>query len=74
MSATPQNNDQKAASANAEPAWLTLVHEYVSGLRFGVVQITVQAGQVAPIERTEKLRLDKPERVNPTGHPAGDNA
>jgi len=30
----------------------------VSGLRFGVVQLTVHDGQVVQIERTEKIRIN----------------
>jgi hypothetical protein len=58
-----QNTSQKAlpARADAEPEWLRLVRDHVDALRFGVVQITVQDGRVVLIERTDKLRFDKPE-------------
>ena len=48
------------AGADAEPEWLKLVREHVAALRFGVVQITIQDGRVVLIERTDKLRFDKP--------------
>ena len=48
------------AGTDAEPEWLKLVREHVTALRFGVVQITVQDGRVVLIERTDKLRFDKP--------------
>jgi hypothetical protein len=41
--------------------WIELVHQHVSSLRFGVVQIVVHDSRVLQIERTEKLRLDRPE-------------
>ena len=44
-----------------DPEWLRLVRQHVSALRFGVVQITVQNGHVVLIERTDRLRFDKPE-------------
>jgi len=44
----------------AENDWLALVAEQVGRLRFGVVQITVHDSRVVQIERTEKVRLDKP--------------
>ena len=49
------------AGVTPEPEWLRLVREHVGALRFGVVQITVQDGRVVLIERTDKLRFDKPE-------------
>jgi hypothetical protein len=48
------------AIANAEE-WQRLVAEQVESLRFGVVQIVVHDGRVVQIEKTEKVRLDKPE-------------
>lgn len=43
-----------------EPQWLDIVEGQVASLRFGVVQIVVHDARVIQIERTEKLRLDKP--------------
>ena len=49
-------------SKEAEPArWLEVVSEQVNHLRFGVVQIVVHGGRVVQIEKTEKVRLDKPD-------------
>jgi hypothetical protein len=48
----------------AEPAWLELVRTQVGSLRYGVVQIIVHDAQVIQIEKTERVRLDKPGRVN----------
>jgi Uncharacterized small protein len=40
--------------------WLKTVRQYVESLRFGMVQITVHEGRPVQIERTERVRLDKP--------------
>lgn len=40
--------------------WLEVVAEQIGTLRFGVVQIVVHDGRVVQIEKTEKVRLDKP--------------
>jgi hypothetical protein len=40
-------------------AWLRIVEEQVTSLRFGVVQIVVHDSRVVQIDRTEKVRLDK---------------
>ena len=40
--------------------WLALVVEQVRSLRFGVVEIIVHDSRVTQIEKTERLRLDKP--------------
>ena len=40
--------------------WLAMVAEQIATLRFGVVQIVVHDGRVVQIEKTEKVRLDKP--------------
>lgn len=44
------------------PEWLKVVRDQVEHLRFGVVQIVVHEHQVVQVERTEKVRFDKPER------------
>jgi hypothetical protein len=49
------------------PAWLNLVRSQVETISFGVVQIVVHENRVVQIERTEKVRLDKPESSN-TAH------
>jgi hypothetical protein len=41
------------------PAWLELVHQQVSSLKFGTVQITVHDSRVTQVERLEKVRLDR---------------
>jgi hypothetical protein len=50
-----------AVSEGRTEEWLRLVAAQVAGLRYGVVQLVVHDGRVVQIERTEKLRLDKPE-------------
>jgi hypothetical protein len=51
----------RAGKENSEPSWVSLVQGQVESIRFGVVQIVVHDSRVVQIERTEKLRLDKPE-------------
>ena len=46
---------------SVEPAWVELIRSHVKTMRFGVVQIVVHDSRVVQIERTEKLRLDRPE-------------
>jgi hypothetical protein len=40
--------------------WLELVRRQVSSLRFGVVEIAVHDSRVTQIEKTERVRLDRP--------------
>jgi hypothetical protein len=40
--------------------WLEVVQQQVGSLRYGVVQIVVHDSQVMQIEKTERVRLDKP--------------
>jgi len=48
----------------SEPAekrdWLEIVRQQVGSLRYGVVEIVVHDSQVTQIEKTERVRLDKP--------------
>ncbi len=50
-------NDNQAI----KPEWVNIVSEQVESLRFGVVQIVVHENRVVQIEKTEKVRFDKPE-------------
>ncbi len=45
---------------NDDAKWLDLVIQQVGSLRYGVVEIIVHDSQVTQIEKTERLRLDKP--------------
>ena len=45
-------------STVVEPEWLAAVRQHVADLRFGVVQITVHAGKVVQVERTERFRFE----------------
>ena len=51
-----KNGTQDVANAN----WLDIVREQVASLKYGVVEIVVHDSQVTQIEKTERLRLDKP--------------
>ena len=44
----------------ADANWLEIVSQQVGSLRFGVVEIIVHDSRVTQIEKTERLRLDKP--------------
>jgi len=61
-----------------EPAWQALLLSQVRSLRFGVVQVVVHDSRVIQIERTEKLRLDRPASAAPvvgaTALPASESA
>jgi hypothetical protein len=51
----------KSGSQNLDNAnWLEIVRQQVGSLRYGVVEIIVHDSQVTQIEKTERLRLDKP--------------
>ena len=57
-----------AAADSAEESvvtapWLSVVSDKVKSMRYGVVQIVVHDGQVTQIEKTERVRLDKPQKI-----------
>ena len=54
------NNHQIPAALPHCPAWLEVVREQVSSLRFGHVQIVVHNAQVVQVERTERIRFNRP--------------
>jgi hypothetical protein len=58
MSATLKNFE-----AQDDASILREIQSALAGLRFGSVEITVHNGQVVQIERKEKFRLQKPDRV-----------
>jgi len=43
-----------------KPNWLEVVQRHVGSLRYGVVQIIIHDSQVTQIEKTERVRLDRP--------------
>lgn len=51
-----------AGVGEEKPEWLEVVQRHVHSLRYGVVQIVVHDGQVTQIEKTERVRLDKPRK------------
>ena len=57
MSETPTKSGGKDLT-NAN--WLEIVRQQVDSLKYGVVEIVVHDSQVTQIEKTERLRLDKP--------------
>ena len=54
---------KSVSSGNEKPDWLEVVRQQVGSLRFSGVQIVVQDSQVTQIERTERVRLDKPQTI-----------
>jgi hypothetical protein len=54
----PQIKNGTPAAANDN--WLEIVRAQVASLKYGVVEIVVHDSQVTQIEKTERLRLDKP--------------
>jgi hypothetical protein len=48
------------ANASEKPDWLEVVRQHVESLRYGVVQIVVHDSLVTQIDKTERVRLDKP--------------
>jgi hypothetical protein len=46
----------------AAPEWLNVVRDQVEHLRFGVIQIVVHENKVVQVERTEKVRFEKPDK------------
>ena len=55
-----QIQQEVSAVNSGEPKWLALVTQQVKSLRYGVVEIVVQESRVVQLEKTERLRLDKP--------------
>jgi len=54
---------KSAGSGDEKANWLEVVRQQVGSLRFGVVQIVVHDAQVTQIEKTERVRLDKPQKI-----------
>jgi hypothetical protein len=54
---------KSVAGGNESSDWLEVVRQQVGSLRFGVVQIVVHDSQVTQIEKTERVRLDKPKKI-----------
>ncbi len=48
------------SSTDQQPNWLEVVRRQVGSLHYGVVQIVVHDSQVTQIEKTERVRLEKP--------------
>lgn len=53
-----------ASESSAKPNWLEVVQRQVKSLRYGVVQIIIHDSQVTQIEKTERVRLDRPPTSN----------
>jgi len=56
------NETRKPVATDAEDlSWLEIVRQQVGSLRYGVVEIVVHDSRVTQIEKTERVRLDKPQ-------------
>ena len=52
---------QQKRGVGTEPLnWLEVAVQQVESLQFGIVEIVVHDRRVVQIERTEKIRFDKP--------------
>lgn len=71
MEPKPKPEPAVATPASPDP-WLESVRQAVANLRYGVVQITVHAGKVVQVERTERFRIDLPP-APPAGAAANPN-
>ncbi|MEI7535101.1 MAG: YezD family protein [Verrucomicrobiae bacterium] len=58
------NRAESMLSLEALPEWLEVVRSQVASLRYGTVEIIVHDSQVTQIEKTERVRLDKPQPKN----------
>jgi hypothetical protein len=61
---------KSGGAGDEKPDWLAVVRQQVGSLSYGVVQIVVHDSQVTQIEKTERVRLDRPQKnLRPTGNP-----
>ena len=67
-----RNTQKSVPSADTQTQhWLDLVRQQVDSLQFGLVQVVVHDSRVVQIERTERLRLEKPAPgTSPLSNPA----
>ena len=47
--------------------WLEVVRQHVASLRYGTVEIVVHDRRVVEIDKTERVRLAKPDAVSRSG-------
>jgi hypothetical protein len=55
-----ENRTKPAPGAEERPDWLDIVRRQVGSLRYGMVQVVVHDSQVTQIDKTERVRLEKP--------------
>ncbi|HUA67671.1 MAG TPA: YezD family protein [Candidatus Saccharimonadales bacterium] len=53
-----------ADDAGGKTDWLELIRQQVGSLRYGMVQITVHDSRVTQVEKTERVRLEHPQKSN----------
>lgn len=49
-----------AGNGDTKTGWLEIVRQQIASMRFGVVQIVVHDSQVTQIDKTERVRLERP--------------
>lgn len=62
----PTRPDQPDLASN-KLNWLEVVCQHVASLRYGTVEIVVHDRQVVEIDKTERVRLGKPDAVGRSG-------
>ena len=60
MAKMSESEIKRVVNGVGDSSWLEIVRQQVSSLRFGVVEIVVHDSRVTQIERTERVRLDRP--------------
>jgi hypothetical protein len=59
MSTVSIDNKQSPGDPHASPELAEQILRAVASVRFGSVELVIHEGQIAQIERREKLRLDR---------------
>jgi hypothetical protein len=60
MAKMSESEIKRVVNGVGDSSWLEIVRQQVSSLRFGVVEIVVHDSRVTQIEKTERVRLDRP--------------
>lgn len=58
-----------AKRAEFDPAWIELIVDSLSGIRYGSVQFVIHDGRIVQIDRTEKRRFEGANSVKTVDFP-----
>lgn len=58
MNAEPPRTEASPQSGSTPTDWVEAVRRHVAAIRYGGIQITVHAGKVVQVERTERFRFE----------------